>query len=894
MTECHPKGSGCSLRNNEAPRSRTVCALYLCVSLMLLTVASQAQAASTNKVLILAGTVTGGSSSIEATEAAARGMTVDVVDAATWSSMTAAQFASYRAIILGDPTCYSPGTSPDINAAAANAKTWGPTINGNIVILGTDPVFHASQGGATVTQRGVDFALAQAGKTGAYITLSCYYHETAPNTPVPLLDGIGPGGFTVTGVGCYNNAHIVAESPALSGLTDANLSNWSCSVHEAFQTWPGALVPLAIAKDFSSSYTASDGTQGPPYILAGGDIKSFPLSLSPLSDSGTAGGSHTVTAQLLDGTTRTPVSGAKIGFVVLSGPNAGASGNCVPANCLTDSNGQVSFTYASNGAIGSDTIHAFYDQNSNGVADVGEPQTTAGMTWLAAAATLHVAAFPIDAILGRNVSGNVALITFLSSRYPSPPASSFTATIKWGDGSTSRGTIVAAASAVQSAVGASGVAYAVQGSHTWSKLEPTSYQVTVTGPGGSSTTATAPLEISPLRPTAFFTANPTNPVQDGIGLFVPADPQPGQLKISQYKWQILDGDTVVDNASTRPTYNAVLAQLAQEPGNGALRQIGINLGILPSDANGGIAGIGGLTDDQVRQVVAVWQAYFPYHIVPHLFDFFGAVGVGLTVTDTAGHTSTQYTQNYAVSRDCLPWGGPLSSWFGGFTVCDTYNGIAAQFGSHRAPDYISFNITNLLLANGGGLLGLNGGIGLVIIPRLISSDPQHAVLISGQAGAGVSTPGAAAGVTFGWLGPPGPDNRPNEPEEIFEFVNGADLFGGFSASVQLWHLSLGLGFTALINGTSGAAGEELGFNVSHAIASVSLGAGETCGFSLGTLSHTALTDMGHLYSAWSQNPPSGSPGALTQQLTTALSVVQAGGVNPLAALVSGLQNCNPL
>jgi hypothetical protein len=376
-------------------RAALVCVgVVLVIAAVPIQVAAPAQAASGNRVLILAGTVTGGTSSIEASEAAAQGMSVDVVDAATWSSMTAAQFASYRAIILGDPTCYGPGTSPDIDAAVANAKTWGPTINGNIVILGTDPVFHASQGGETVTRRGVDFALAQSGKTGAYITLSCYYHDTASDTQVPVLDGIGSGGFTVTGVGCYNDAHIVAESPALSGLTDAGLSNWSCSVHEAFQKWPGGLVPLAIARDFDSSYTASDGSQGPPYILAGGDIKSFPLSLSPLSASAPTGGSHTVTAQLLDGATRLPVSGAKIGFAVVSGPNALAGGSCNPSTCLTNSSGQVSFTYSSNGQAGSDTIETFYDENGNGLADTGEPQTTAGMTWAKALDPCTYGAWP--------------------------------------------------------------------------------------------------------------------------------------------------------------------------------------------------------------------------------------------------------------------------------------------------------------------------------------------------------------------------------------------------------------------------------------------------------------------------------------------------------------------
>lgn len=204
-----------------------------------------AAAAVSNRALVLEATVTGGLTSIEAAQAAANGLEVDIVDGTTWSAMTSAQFASYRLLILGDPTCYGPPTSSDIDLAASNANSWGPVIDGNIVITGTDPVYHASQGGETLTRRSIDFAAAQSGKTGAYISLSCYYHETTPGTPVPLLDGIGSGGFTMTGVGCYNDAHIVAAHAALAGLSDSDLSGWSCSVHEAFQTWPGGLVPLA-------------------------------------------------------------------------------------------------------------------------------------------------------------------------------------------------------------------------------------------------------------------------------------------------------------------------------------------------------------------------------------------------------------------------------------------------------------------------------------------------------------------------------------------------------------------------------------------------------------------------------------------------------------------------
>ena len=46
---------------------------------------------STNKVLILAGTVTGGANSPEAKAAKALGYTVDVVNDAVWSSKTAAR-----------------------------------------------------------------------------------------------------------------------------------------------------------------------------------------------------------------------------------------------------------------------------------------------------------------------------------------------------------------------------------------------------------------------------------------------------------------------------------------------------------------------------------------------------------------------------------------------------------------------------------------------------------------------------------------------------------------------------------------------------------------------------------------------------------------------------------
>lgn len=85
------------------------------------------------------------------------------------------------------------------------------------------------------------------------------------------------GEFGVRGnLDCYNVAHIVASSPALGTLDDAALSDWSCSVHEAFSVYPSVGIngfqSLAIAKDIigDGSQTFGDGTMGLPYIISRG------------------------------------------------------------------------------------------------------------------------------------------------------------------------------------------------------------------------------------------------------------------------------------------------------------------------------------------------------------------------------------------------------------------------------------------------------------------------------------------------------------------------------------------------------------------------------------------------------------------------------------------------
>jgi hypothetical protein len=199
------------------------------------------------------------------------GFNITIWDTTQWAAATTPQFAAFNVIVFED----CPPGSDDAtrwNTAIANESTWAPAVTGNTVILGTDPDNHYQQ---TVVQQLVTFAAADpSSRTGLYMALSRVYTTTTPNTVVPLLSGFG--NFTVEAAGgvadnCVNSAHIIAVSPALSGVTDATLSNWTCSVHEGFDSWPSAFLPLVLALDANTkNYTAPDGTQGLVYMLGQG------------------------------------------------------------------------------------------------------------------------------------------------------------------------------------------------------------------------------------------------------------------------------------------------------------------------------------------------------------------------------------------------------------------------------------------------------------------------------------------------------------------------------------------------------------------------------------------------------------------------------------------------
>ena len=327
-------------------------AVAAAVAALLLSVGSDAPAppakAAAGEVVILS--TTEGTGLASAFEAA--GKTVVRKTPAEWAAMTAADFDAFDAVVLGDPSCVT-GTGP-IAAAEANAATWASVVNGNVIVIGTDEVFHRSAGGQALMNKAAAFVVAQAGKTSAYISLSCYYHDDSPPfdpiSPVPVLTGFGT--FTVRGVGCFNDSHIVATHPALEGLTDATLSNWSCSVHEAFNDWPLAFEVLAIAEGIDAIFTAPDGSIGTPYILARGVEVISDIDLAPETDTNPVGTPHTLTATVVTG--GVPVAGTGVTFKVIDGPHVGTTGVAV-----TNASGIATFSYTGT-TIGTDTIEATF------------------------------------------------------------------------------------------------------------------------------------------------------------------------------------------------------------------------------------------------------------------------------------------------------------------------------------------------------------------------------------------------------------------------------------------------------------------------------------------------------------------------------------------------------
>ena len=321
--------------------------------------------------------------SLEQFAAQAAGYSVSVVSGAEWDAMTAAQFAQYQLLIVGDPDCtYTP------DSATSNFSTWAPVVMGksglnplvgNRVVVGTDPEFHYARGGGGATptdssdpttagaehlvQSGITYAGGVSGATGVYFDTSCY-DAGSDLSLLNALSSAGSGFTEDTSVPCGGSVQLIASNPSFASLADSDIQGWGCSDHLTFPTYPADWQPLAVATDTATAPTCGTDPStattacGEAYVLVAGRgivVRSPDISLSPSNGSDPIGTTHVVTATVSQG--GSPLVGTRASFNI-TGQNAGVTGSCVPASCVTSASGRVKFTYSDTHGAGSDTIDA--------------------------------------------------------------------------------------------------------------------------------------------------------------------------------------------------------------------------------------------------------------------------------------------------------------------------------------------------------------------------------------------------------------------------------------------------------------------------------------------------------------------------------------------------------
>ncbi len=110
---------------------------------------------------------------------------------------------------------------------------------------------------------------------------------------------------------------------------------------------------LVIAAGLLAAPQPAQAQQGDCVV---GNVLTICLDLQPEEATNPVGTSHTVTATLTQsqsglGGPFVPFPGQTISFEITEGPDAGVTGSCV-----TDANGQCTFTFTNNGRPGTDTI----------------------------------------------------------------------------------------------------------------------------------------------------------------------------------------------------------------------------------------------------------------------------------------------------------------------------------------------------------------------------------------------------------------------------------------------------------------------------------------------------------------------------------------------------------
>ncbi|MEZ4407343.1 MAG: hypothetical protein R3A52_12815 [Polyangiales bacterium] len=179
--------------------------------------------------------VIGASSSALSTLTAAMpsGTTLTSVTDAQWRAMTSAQFAAYQLIILSEG-----GSAANYQSTVDTRATWATQVNGRVAVYGLHMIGHTQ--GATVLRATINWLLSG---PGTALMVDGLFGGTAAlnfSQLVPIGSFTGAGGFSDQAVVITNTSH-----PAMTGSTNASLSNWNQSVHTHITAFPSGFTNIA-------------------------------------------------------------------------------------------------------------------------------------------------------------------------------------------------------------------------------------------------------------------------------------------------------------------------------------------------------------------------------------------------------------------------------------------------------------------------------------------------------------------------------------------------------------------------------------------------------------------------------------------------------------------------
>ena len=380
------------------------------------------------------------------------------------------------------------------------------TSEDNAILLSWDVIVPAA-GSATVshlttfsplgfaplsTTKTADSSTVTAGGTDGY-TITIHNPNASAVVVNSITDAL-PAGFAYV---ANSTTGTTTANPTISGQT---------------LTWNGSFSAPADGDVTLHFNVTASSTPGAYFNNAGGDAGT--VAVAPTGDTApitVQGGDEPITAS---GTTFSATEGAGFSGTVatFTDPDTAATGSEYSAT-IDWGDGSATTAGTISGSAGSFTIsgtHTYAEEGTYSVkvtttdVDNAGNTATANSTANVADAALHAGTFTVPS---STPLGNPTNVSFsFSDDNTGAPASDFTATIDWGDSSSSPGV-----------VSGSGGSYAASGSHTYAAAGPYTIAVTVVDDGGSTTGATAGASVVAAPPQPPCTRPPHEHEHHGHG-----------------------------------------------------------------------------------------------------------------------------------------------------------------------------------------------------------------------------------------------------------------------------------------------------------------------------------------------------------------------------------------